>query len=113
MERINTDERTGTENMPGNYPLTEDSTTSGGYGATPDKIWSNKAQRGTDMPLRTSADSNAAAKAGSESDTGLIDQAVDGTDLRNELQDAKQGTDEGSFLEEDEWGMEKGAGKDF
>jgi hypothetical protein len=44
---------------------------------------------------------------------GLIDQAADGTNLKNELQDAKQGRDAGAFEPDDEWGVEKGADKDF
>jgi hypothetical protein len=71
-------------------------TASGGYGAGPEEVWSNKAQRGTDKPLN-----------------GLIDQAADGTNLKNELQDAKQGRDAGAFEPDDEWGVEKGADKDF
>lgn len=82
-------------------------TSSGGYGASPEQTWSDKAQRGVDLPTGTLSLSL------SDNSAGLIDKATDGTDLKNELQDAKQGTDGGIFSQEDEWGIEKGAGKDF
>lgn len=46
-------------------------------------------------------------------DNGLIDQTADGNNLKDELQDAKQGRAAVSLENEDEWGVEKGAGKDF
>ncbi|KAF9486109.1 hypothetical protein BDN70DRAFT_916357 [Pholiota conissans] len=110
MEKINTNERTGTEHMPGNYPLSRnDTTSSGGYGSQPDQLWSNKAQRGIDMPT-TPDELN---EQEDMPDNGLIDQTADGTNLKNELQDAKQGRDAVALENEDEWGVEKGADKDF
>ena len=54
-------------------------TSSGGYGAPPEQVWSAKAQRGVheDSPSK-------------EHDSGLIDQTTNGTDLQDELQDAEQ-----------------------
>ncbi|KJA25132.1 hypothetical protein HYPSUDRAFT_38092 [Hypholoma sublateritium FD-334 SS-4] len=102
MDKINTDERTGTENMPGNFPLDDDdSTSSGGYGASPEQVWSAKAQRGVHLPAGNGYPSS------KESDSGLIDQATDGTNLKEELQDAEQGRDKESFQREDEWASGK------
>lgn len=95
-EEINSGKSTGTEAMPGNYPRSpKDSefniscqltltyqpvaTSSGGYSAPPESVWSNRSQRGTEEPVHSEA--------------GLIQQATDGTRLDNELQDAKQGRD--------------------
>ncbi|KDR80046.1 hypothetical protein GALMADRAFT_242258 [Galerina marginata CBS 339.88] len=60
------------------------------------------------MPLGT--EKNAASNS-----TGLIDQSTEGLDLKDEVQDAIQGKDSKSRMdsEEDVWGVEKGAGKDF
>ena len=69
-------------------------TSSGGYGAPPEQVWSAKAQRGVheDSPSK-------------EHDSGLIDQTTNGTDLQDELQDAEQGEDQGSFQREDKWAV--------
>ncbi|KAF9526390.1 hypothetical protein CPB83DRAFT_908493 [Crepidotus variabilis] len=91
-----------------------DSSASGGYGSSPDNAWSNKSQRGTDMPLTPQ-------EVGITPDTGLIDQSTNGTNLKKELGDAKQGRDDrgfgqgsgGTAGEENVWGIEKGAEKDF
>jgi len=113
--------------MPGNYPTSTDdckvhiffsltaadstiATSSGGYGATHDKIWSNRSQRGVDMPLGTQE--RGSEPPGTGNDMGLAGQSVDGTNLKNEKQDATQGWDKGS-AEQDVWGIEKGAEKDF
>ncbi|CAA7265705.1 unnamed protein product [Cyclocybe aegerita] len=105
-------ERTGTESMPGSYPTspTTDTIYSGGYGAGSGQVWSNQAQRGVDMPT-----GNAERGSGPEekNSLGLIDQSVNGTKLKTEFEDAKQGRDRGFGGEEDEWGIEKGAEKDF
>ncbi|KAF4579961.1 hypothetical protein EYR36_001781 [Pleurotus pulmonarius] len=57
-------------------------TSSGGYGSA--EVWSNRAQRG-------SAES---AMTGNQTSGGLIDQALNSTNLKSELVDAKQGVDE-------------------
>ena len=86
-------------------------TSSGGYSAQPDELWSNKAQRGIDMP--TTPDEFNEQGDIDVPDNGLIDQSMDGTSLKNELQYAKQGRDAVALENEDEWGVEKGADKDF
>ena len=50
-----------------------------------------------------------------DSSTGLIDQSTTGTNLRDKMQDAPQGRDlhYTTNAEEEEWGVEKGAGKDY
>ncbi|KIY71918.1 hypothetical protein CYLTODRAFT_418461 [Cylindrobasidium torrendii FP15055 ss-10] len=70
-----------------NYPNANDTTQSGGYSAAPEQAWSDKSQRGGGDPYY---------KAGkgewkSKNEAGLIDQSLNGTDLKNELEDAKQG----------------------
>ncbi|KAJ3501375.1 hypothetical protein NLJ89_g9365 [Agrocybe chaxingu] len=106
-------ERTGTETMPGSYPTspTTDTTYSGGYGADPSQVWSNQAQRGVDMP--TGNVERGSGRAEEKGALGLIDQSVNGTKLKTEFEDAKQGRDRGFGGEEDEWGIEKGAEKDI
>lgn len=49
------------------------------------------------------------------SDTGLIDQSTSGINLEDKIQDAPQGRDLNytTNAEEEEWGVEKGAGKDY
>ncbi|KAF4618923.1 hypothetical protein D9613_009928 [Agrocybe pediades] len=85
-EDVNDPRQSSREGMPGNYPISsQDSTSSGGYGAQSDSLWSREAQRGTDMPLK--------ADDVDKSKTGLLTQATDGTRLDNELQDAMQGKD--------------------
>ena len=73
-------------------------TSSGGYGSQPEKVWSNRSQRGVDMPLN-------------EAEASVVDQYNEGTGLgEKKIQDANEGRD---ILFEDEWGIEQGAGKDF
>lgn len=79
------------------YPATS----SGGYGASPEQVWSAKAQRGVHVPAGNGDPSS------TESDSSLIDQATDGTNLKDELQDAEQGRDQGSFQREDKWAVGK------
>ncbi|THH28755.1 hypothetical protein EUX98_g5451 [Antrodiella citrinella] len=68
----------------GNYPSPENTTLSGGYGSPPTKVWSDKSQRG---------------RGGVDDDnTGLIGQSVHGV-FSGEMQDAKQGRDEGTRTE--------------
>ncbi|KAJ4464989.1 hypothetical protein C8J55DRAFT_529251 [Lentinula edodes] len=59
-----------------NYPPESDTTSSGGFSTT-QEVWSDKAQRGNIEPSN-----------------GLIDQSLNGSNLKNELQDAKQGKDQ-------------------
>ncbi|KAL1742061.1 hypothetical protein HDZ31DRAFT_84406 [Schizophyllum fasciatum] len=61
----------------GNYPPPNDTTQSGGYSAD-ERVWERDGQKGR-LPQN-----------------GLIEQSVDGGDLKHELQDAKQGTDSGT-----------------
>ncbi|PBK62263.1 hypothetical protein ARMSODRAFT_609489 [Armillaria solidipes] len=69
-----------------NYPPEGDTTSSGGWGGPPEGVWGNKAQRsGIDT-------SNADAKKSGRK-TGLVDQSVNGSDLKSQIQDAKQGAD--------------------
>ncbi len=79
-----------------------EATSSGGYGAPPEEVWSAKAQRGV-HPSVVSGDSPSSKK----NDAGLIDQATNGTDLKDELEDAEQGEDQGSFQREDKWAVGK------
>ncbi|KAI0076032.1 hypothetical protein K474DRAFT_1623706 [Panus rudis PR-1116 ss-1] len=66
-----------------NYPPSNDSTSSGGYGSATDS-YSSPAQRGRlDLAI-------------GDKGPNLIDQSVSGGPLRNEIQDAKQGQDESS-----------------
>ncbi|PPQ87337.1 hypothetical protein CVT25_002087 [Psilocybe cyanescens] len=112
-DNTSTEGVSGEQNIPGSYPSSpKDTTSSGGYSATPENTWSDKSQRGTNFPLGT--ESNSANVTGeSSNDTGLIDQSTSGTDLVPEIQDAKQGRDKAFDNSEDVWGVEKGAGKDF
>ena len=73
-------------------------TSSGGYGSRPEKVWSNRCQRGVDMPLN-------------EAEARVFDQFSGEPGWGEELiQDVHVGRD---TLFEDEWGIEQGAGKDF
>ena len=75
-----------------------EATSSGGYGSRPEKVWSNRSQRGVDMPLN-------------EAEVVVVDQFSGETGLGEELiQDVNVGRD---ALYEDEWGIEQGAEKDF
>lgn len=56
-------------------------TAEGGYGASPDAVWTAKAQRGAST-ANTEPPAN-----------GLVEQSLSGGDLKGQLQDAKQGTD--------------------
>ncbi|KAF8149161.1 hypothetical protein B0H34DRAFT_735146 [Crassisporium funariophilum] len=110
MNRERSEDRTGTESMPGNYPTSShDSTASGGYGSNTDSAWLNKAQRGLELPTQTEDNERSRDRI---DDAGLIDQSLDGTNLSDKLQDVKQGRDTG-VGSEDVWGVEKGAEKDF
>ncbi|KAI5887990.1 uncharacterized protein SCHCODRAFT_02639446 [Schizophyllum commune H4-8] len=60
-----------------NYPPLNDTTQSGGYSAD-ERVWERDGQKGR-LPQN-----------------GLIDQSLDGGDLKHELQDAKQGKDVGT-----------------
>ncbi|TCD68280.1 hypothetical protein EIP91_011246 [Steccherinum ochraceum] len=71
----------------GNYPPTDDSTASGGYSSS-GNVWSDKAQRG-----RADIERNDGPA------TGLLGQSVNGISVMNELEDAKQGRDEGTRRE--------------
>ncbi|TRM63139.1 hypothetical protein BD626DRAFT_495639 [Schizophyllum amplum] len=62
----------------GNYAPPDDTTQSGGYGGGGERVWERDAQKGR-LP-----------------ENGLIEQSVDGGDLKHELQDAKQGRDMGT-----------------
>ncbi|KAJ8503512.1 hypothetical protein ONZ45_g10799 [Pleurotus djamor] len=64
----------------GNYPPPGDTTSSGGYGNV--NVWSDKIQRGNTDTAQIA-----------EQRSGLIDQSLNGTNLKNEVQDAKQGAD--------------------
>lgn len=64
-----------------NYPPEGDTTSSGGWGGPPEGVWGNKAQRsGVDT-----------SKA--DTKTGLVDQSVNGSNLKGQIQDANQGAD--------------------
>jgi len=63
-----------------NYPPKNDTTSSGGFSTTPD-MWSNKAQRGNNVEVSSTGS------------TGLIDQSTNGSNLKNQMEDAKQGRD--------------------
>ncbi len=63
-------------------------TTQGGFNATPESTWSDKAQRG-----HNPGSAQATERGPSSTSGGLIDQSLNGSNLKNELQDAKQGVD--------------------
>ncbi|KAK0193207.1 hypothetical protein F5146DRAFT_373311 [Armillaria mellea] len=66
-----------------NYPPEGDTTSSGGWGGSPEHVWGNKAQRsGVDTDAK---------KSGRK--TGLVDQSPNGSNLKGQIQDAKQGAD--------------------
>ncbi|KAF4596866.1 hypothetical protein EYR40_007442 [Pleurotus pulmonarius] len=65
-----------------NHPPEHDTTSDGGYGSA--EVWSDGVQRGN-------AES---AMTGNQTSSGLIDQSLNGTNLKSELADAKQGVDE-------------------
>ncbi|KAJ3720358.1 hypothetical protein C8R42DRAFT_722085 [Lentinula raphanica] len=67
-----------------NYPPENDTTSSGGFNTT-QEMWSDKAQRGNRFGGKPSDDDKPS--------NGLIDQSLNGSNLKNELQDAKQGKD--------------------
>ncbi|KAE9402630.1 hypothetical protein BT96DRAFT_918142 [Gymnopus androsaceus JB14] len=68
-----------------------DTTSSGGYNTTPE-MWSDKAQRGNAFETKGHNE---------QPSNGLIDQSLNGSNLKNELQDAKQGKDSGNFVSTD------------
>ncbi|KAF5340620.1 hypothetical protein D9611_007367 [Ephemerocybe angulata] len=89
-------------NMPGEY----DSTSSGGYGSA-ENVWSQKAQRGFDNTQQPLAGEDAKERErfkegevglgrdgrqgadGRGNETGLVDQATDGTELKGQMEDAR------------------------
>ncbi|KAF8903366.1 hypothetical protein CPB84DRAFT_791150 [Gymnopilus junonius] len=87
-------------------------TSSGGYGGTPEKVWSNRAQRGIDMPLGPDEISNQAGNS-FNSDTSFIDQSTSGVDLEDKIQDAPQGRDLNYMTnaEEEEWELRRAQGR--
>ncbi|KZT65889.1 hypothetical protein DAEQUDRAFT_730932 [Daedalea quercina L-15889] len=66
----------------GNYPPPGDSTSSGGYGSA--NAFSDPAQRGRQDLVNN------------QSETGLVDQSLNGGPIGREIEDAKQGRDEAS-----------------
>ena len=99
-----------TANQGGNYPDEVDSTSSGGWGSStntfsernqrsglrPDAgrdTWEDRGGPLTDEfskgPMETQGNRNKPSK------TGLIDQTYDGTNLKDEMQDMRQGRDGG------------------
>ncbi|KAJ3737252.1 hypothetical protein DFJ43DRAFT_249871 [Lentinula guzmanii] len=68
-----------------NYPPENDTTSSGGFSTT-QEMWSDKAQRGNKFEVKP-ADEH-------KPSNGLIDQSLNGSNLKDELQDAKQGKDQ-------------------
>ncbi|PBK86277.1 hypothetical protein ARMGADRAFT_1169232 [Armillaria gallica] len=69
-----------------NYPPDGDTTSSGGWGGPPEGVWGNKAQR-------CSTETRSADTKHSGKNTGLVDQSVNGSNLKGQIQDAKQGSD--------------------
>ncbi|KIK57452.1 hypothetical protein GYMLUDRAFT_46336 [Collybiopsis luxurians FD-317 M1] len=70
-----------------NYPLEGDTTSSGGFSTTPE-VWSDRAQRGNPYDATKRDD---VSKSGNGA--GLVDQSVNGGNLKEQVEDAKQGKD--------------------
>ncbi|KAK0472165.1 hypothetical protein IW261DRAFT_1509358 [Armillaria novae-zelandiae] len=69
-----------------NYPPEGDTTSSGGWGGPPEGVWGNK-------PQRSGVDTSKADTEKNSTRTGLVDQSVNGSNLKGQIQDANQGAD--------------------
>ncbi|KAK0207559.1 hypothetical protein IW262DRAFT_1419348 [Armillaria fumosa] len=69
-----------------NYPPEGDTTSSGGWGGPPEGVWGSKAQR-------SGVDTSKAGTKKNGTKMGLVDQSVNGSNLKGQIQDANQGAD--------------------